>query len=364
MIRLGDKRMSQTQVEEKEELKSALIELDQIERVQKKRKKESGIDYYIPNAAQLRCHRSLAKIVLFCGGNRCLGRETLVYDPVIGKEREVGSIDSDFYVLAWDGTGFRITKALKPFRKTIDNLYEIKLYNGGKFTASMSHVVLTPDGFRTISDVHVGDELYLSQTILEPFLSTHDEDDPSSYRKAEGSQSDYRSLLRLCDGLLRPEADSGQGVSPLPIGAPAPSFSWNSSYTDATDNTLTCSHFYQSQLNLSSLGDKTLTSIQSGDILPDASCTTLTLSDWRTSTDPRSTYESYPQESKSLTVQHPKSYDSIHPSNTPSVVVTSIVYIRNDYKWDFTVPVYHNYFASGAIHHNSGKSTVGAAEIG
>src|SRR3990167_401487 len=77
MIRLGDKRMSQAQVEEeKEELKSAIIELDQIERVQRKRKKESGIDYYIPNAAQLRCHRSLAKIVLFCGGNRS-GKSTV-----------------------------------------------------------------------------------------------------------------------------------------------------------------------------------------------------------------------------------------------------------------------------------------------
>ena len=40
--------------------------------------------------------------------------------------------------------------------------------------------------------------------------------------------------------------------------------------------------------------------------------------------------------------------------------VISIAYLRNDYKWDFTVPVYHNYFASGCIHHNS---TFGAVEL-
>ena len=56
--------------------KEALLELDLIERVQKERKKKSGIDYYVPNAAQLRCHQSKAKIILFCGGNRS-GKSTV-----------------------------------------------------------------------------------------------------------------------------------------------------------------------------------------------------------------------------------------------------------------------------------------------
>src|SRR3990167_5745564 len=59
-----------------EDLKTALLELDQIERVQRDRKKTSGIDYYIPNKAQLRCHQSLAKIILYCGGNRA-GKSTM-----------------------------------------------------------------------------------------------------------------------------------------------------------------------------------------------------------------------------------------------------------------------------------------------
>ena len=59
-----------------DDLKEALLELDEIERVQKERKKAAGIDYYTPNAAQLRCHQSKAKIILYCGGNRA-GKTTL-----------------------------------------------------------------------------------------------------------------------------------------------------------------------------------------------------------------------------------------------------------------------------------------------
>ena len=59
-----------------DELRQALIELNQIELAQKKHKKESGIDYYIPNAAQLKAHQSKAKIILYCGGNRA-GKSTM-----------------------------------------------------------------------------------------------------------------------------------------------------------------------------------------------------------------------------------------------------------------------------------------------
>lgn len=59
-----------------DELKEALVELDQIEKVQRQRKLVSGIDYYIPNAAQKRAHLSKAKIILYCGGNRA-GKSTM-----------------------------------------------------------------------------------------------------------------------------------------------------------------------------------------------------------------------------------------------------------------------------------------------
>lgn len=58
-----------------QELKEALLELEQLDKLQKERKKKSGIDYYVPNAAQQRAHKSLAKIILYCGGNRA-GKST------------------------------------------------------------------------------------------------------------------------------------------------------------------------------------------------------------------------------------------------------------------------------------------------
>ena len=58
-----------------EEEKNLLQELELIERAQRDKKKKAGIDYYIPNAAQLRAHKSKAKIILYCGGNRA-GKST------------------------------------------------------------------------------------------------------------------------------------------------------------------------------------------------------------------------------------------------------------------------------------------------
>ena len=39
-----------------------------------------------------------------------------------------------------------------------------------------------------------------------------------------------------------------------------------------------------------------------------------------------------------------------------STTITTIEYIRDDVKWDFNVPTYHNYIVGGVIHHNSGKT--------
>lgn len=44
-------------------------------------------------------------------------------------------------------------------------------------------------------------------------------------------------------------------------------------------------------------------------------------------------------------------------------MVTNIVPERTDFKWDFEVPRYHNYWCAGAIHHNSGKTSVGAGIV-
>lgn len=59
-------RIVETQLEAK---------LSKLSRISEDRKKNSGMDYYIPNAVQMRAHQSLARTILLCGANR-IGKST------------------------------------------------------------------------------------------------------------------------------------------------------------------------------------------------------------------------------------------------------------------------------------------------
>lgn len=60
---------------ERDAMRQALYELEQTEAELAKRRKERGIDYYIPNVPQLASLRSPARIVAYVGGNRA-GKST------------------------------------------------------------------------------------------------------------------------------------------------------------------------------------------------------------------------------------------------------------------------------------------------
>ena len=62
------------------------------------------------------------KALLLLGESRCLGGETLIYDPVKNNSIPVSEIKEDFHVEAWDGNKIVIAKAEKPFTKEIDDL--------------------------------------------------------------------------------------------------------------------------------------------------------------------------------------------------------------------------------------------------
>lgn len=51
-------------------LRELFLEYDQVEALLKHRKKLRGLDFYIPNVIQNRFHRSKAKTICFCAGNR------------------------------------------------------------------------------------------------------------------------------------------------------------------------------------------------------------------------------------------------------------------------------------------------------
>ena len=52
------------------ELKDALLTLEKAKQVLNARRKERGMDFYIPNPVQFQAHKSKAKIIAICAGNR------------------------------------------------------------------------------------------------------------------------------------------------------------------------------------------------------------------------------------------------------------------------------------------------------
>ena len=97
--------------------------------------------------------------VLISGGNRCLGGEQEIYDPVAKTYRRVDSINEGFHVNAWDGHRTVVARAEKPFRKPVSRIYRVALDNGQLLTCSKAHLLLTPCGWRSLGSLQIGDSL-------------------------------------------------------------------------------------------------------------------------------------------------------------------------------------------------------------
>ena len=60
---------------ERSELEALLAEIESINTVLNQRKKQNGLQYYIPNTHQRSVHKSKGRLILLCGGNR-VGKST------------------------------------------------------------------------------------------------------------------------------------------------------------------------------------------------------------------------------------------------------------------------------------------------
>lgn len=344
------------------------------------RKRQRGMDFYIPNAMQMKAHTTEAKTVLVCAGNRCLGGETRIYDPEADKVLRLDQIDGPFHVRAWTGEKLVSAKAHTPFVKGFGPLYRIEFSNGHHLVASGGHRILTPNGFLSVSELRSGsvvstptyrqlqcrkisgdfrrsENLSLSsmqssewsnhnegnKTLilrshkscygafhslpilreLQEFSSfpqdsnsgigllVHEPSDGHLKKKAQGSQSDYHSYSCLSDERFLSEEVSCQSFSPSQGGVPE----------CICDVQYGREHspIYLSHDHLS-IGDG---SYHSCNVSPDC---------------------------------------LIPPSETSTV--KNVIFERNDYYYDLTVPFYHNYQdVSSIISANSGKSTYGAMEL-
>lgn len=108
--------------------------------------------------------------ILALGGNRCLGAEQKIYDPVADCYKRVDEIKDHFYVNAWDGRRTVVARAEKPFRKPVAGIYRVSLDNGQVLFCSNGHLLLTPFGWKHLGQLNTGDLLVNPKTAREPLL--------------------------------------------------------------------------------------------------------------------------------------------------------------------------------------------------
>ncbi len=171
---------------------------------EKKNREQAALKLFRPMPHQEPFFKSTAMKRIIRGGNRCLGGEQQIYDPVSGVSRRVDEIDAPFHVQSVNPeTGELVTgSAGVPFVKAVDGLYRFHLSNGNSFVASMNHVVLAGDGWRPlrtcVSQTGEVSPIPLRSTsglCIEAFPR----DVPNWIEITQDSLGDYQSCSRSCD---------------------------------------------------------------------------------------------------------------------------------------------------------------------
>ncbi len=334
--------------------------------------------------------------ILALGGNRCLGAEQEIYDPVADCYKRVDQIKSDFYVNAWDGRQTVVARAEKPFHKPVSGIYQVSLSNGQVLFCSKAHLLLTPDGWRSLGSLGNGDVLvsdqpqcfdYLVLSNLERTLSKFLASVRHYFGKAQGflvrcfacpRQHDEQPLL--ASSIARfPSPLLGDAQACISLcGNTSHCFSqgvFDSSLEQLDDRG---DKFQRNQICsesflLSTLDDLHQREDQSVDILSSAygkPCKSLLrlsfcriqhqLVSWL------SNLASLLVGCKTLSTLRGNLCFEACRDNSPDqnlVKIVSVDYLRDDVVWDFHVPIYNNYVAAGVISHNSGKTQWGAFSV-
>lgn len=327
-----------------------------------------------PDSIHTKFHQSSARIRVVIGGNRCIDGNTLIYDPVLEKKIKVKDIESDFHVYAWDGNKLVVAKAEKPFVKGVDDLYRVKLSNGEELICTTNHRVLTQMGYVELCDLAPGDKL-ISPRLSSAFRRESSSEfgrpvrvsgGQNSSRKAGGSRSGCSAYFRPNDAQLLLEEDADPNVSPSQVGAQAhigrtasPSFE----RLDDGGYKLNNIHFCQLSARPSNRDALLRRAAPFFGILSHVFCRLSQSVSRFFQTENQSNFASSLPKSNSV-FSPPASQSALaYSPSLGTTVVDSITYFRSGSYYDFTVPIFHNYYAAGIINHNSGKSTLGIAEM-
>jgi hypothetical protein len=308
------------------------------------------------------------------GANQCLSGDSEIYDPVKGEYLRLDKIDSNFHVLSLDGDKLVIAKALQPFLKGHDVLYEAVLSNGEKIIGTPNHQILSDSGYISL------DHAWKQQvSVLSPLL-TNSEYSPSVLPQGVCHLKNiilgFQSYCLACFYLYGAQPPSmltiSQDAQTLLNGvlkhisylAPVPS--------DDQEHKQEYNHFYLQSDPLSNQDAPTRFLGQFFDTV------------WNNAYIPSElaflVYQKLVRDYQKLVQQSivgfshqlqsiDKSFqlDNQIPSlESPSVKIEQFRPISTEKQpfYDFHVPGYNNYYYNGIIHHNSGKSAACIVYVG
>jgi len=314
------------------------------------------------------------KVFVYSGANRCLGAEQLIYDPVKNKSAPVSELPSHFHVYAFDQKADEIiiANAQQPFCKgPREPLYEVTVSSGEKVICSSGHRFLTPFGYVSLSELSCGSELFSSSPIQEHVDRVHHVNDQHSTHRVGDCQYRYSACRHQYDEQLQMGANNGQEFLPLQVDVQERFY-----HFDRTDDQVyKCKYNHQHLFSgLHAILDVPYRSADRFfEFLSHVFYTTLKFVD---EDNPKlfqfqpmfafqlqPNIESYPSAKDALAFHQykPDTFSSYkYPLNysLSKAIITSIKYLRDDYKWDFTVPKYNNYLCGNVINHNTGKTTI------
>ena len=308
------------------------------------------------------------RTIAILGPASCVAGHTRILNPLTGEQPTISELcetKTAPVVMTLSGP----VLACVPFVKGLDDLYEVTLANGCRFQATALHRVLTPDGYKSVSDLPIGQFLVSYGEFRR--ASTSDTSQPGSLSSVPGSQ---KKVQDSGDGYRpdchsdgeQPRSHSGNVPSAFPSPSDIPARNAYPAFGRAgvSDNTPEHNRLHPRRDRLSTGLIGHLSNYTETLAFRHGASKTLSLDGVWSQRRDRSLSETYPEHSSSRPLPNgdyrpTSSFSYEHDTVQPSAV-TSVTYVGRAVFYDLCVPDVHHYFAEGAIHHNSGKTHTAA----
>lgn len=321
--------------------------------------------------------------VTWTGPAACVAGHTRILNPLTGEQPTIAKLyerGEAPVVMTLKGPA----QASVPFIKGYEMLYEVRMDDGSVFVATAKHRVLSPSGYRHVGDLHVGDTLLswqqqpkapapssaapiLQESTSDTCPSTRAPDALSSRRKAEGSRDRCSACSCLDDEQPRSWLEASRSSSPSQGDAQGYK-EYDDGHSGGRGSKSPGNHPCLSQFPPSNSGSSpseartteacslysALGILEYGA----CSCPLDEQSQMRIRPEPKASESVLSEQGMRLFCDNcghrrlDQSCFKVQPSQ-----VVSITGSKRDYFYDITVPAAGHYFAEGAIHHNSGKSS-------